>query len=308
MGLFSKKTLVCEMCGKEFQSRISSKICGDCAVKALDMKDEIHGYVDSSMHTGSFIEESQYQKVINHRNSILEKYRNNDSITIEELSNAADNFTNISDNEARDIIARAKNSLISMSVVPGGAFTEHFMVSTHHFPNTVIDFNDVFAIAYTPDVEHIGYKMDGTVVESLICAFFTNDPYMPATFIVLNGDMDDKKFFRTKSNALREVINGIFNNVCPNLQYPIQDVQELIKQIKSEKAVKGNIEYKNMLYLLDQAAGNIFLFKTKDIPSDVPSEVSDLLSKYGYFTRSKTYDILKMDNKKNADFWYDKGF
>ncbi len=47
MGLFSKKALVCERCGKEYEARISigSKLCPECQQREKDAKKEVSGYV-----------------------------------------------------------------------------------------------------------------------------------------------------------------------------------------------------------------------------------------------------------------------
>ena len=42
MGLFSKKTYICEKCGKEFQKRINlnGNFCDECFAKEMKEKEE----------------------------------------------------------------------------------------------------------------------------------------------------------------------------------------------------------------------------------------------------------------------------
>ena len=45
MGLFSKKTLVCQRCGKEFQSRLGfADLCAECVLEEEKKRQAIRGY------------------------------------------------------------------------------------------------------------------------------------------------------------------------------------------------------------------------------------------------------------------------
>ena len=48
MGLLSKKTLICERCGKEYQVRIAlgRHLCDECAAREGQKRDNVRGYVD----------------------------------------------------------------------------------------------------------------------------------------------------------------------------------------------------------------------------------------------------------------------
>ena len=51
MGLFSKKTLICEKCGKEFQARITigRHLCKECDDKYWKLYADVQGYNEYAM-------------------------------------------------------------------------------------------------------------------------------------------------------------------------------------------------------------------------------------------------------------------
>lgn len=48
MGLFSKKILTCEKCGKEYEVRITMgrHLCKECADKRKELRRDMQGYID----------------------------------------------------------------------------------------------------------------------------------------------------------------------------------------------------------------------------------------------------------------------
>lgn len=297
MGLFSKKVLVCEKCGKQFEARLKSSLCDECRKKADDIYPEIRSYIDFSYNVSNRIPESKYEEVLEHRNRILEKYRNNNGITIDELKIASANYKNLSDQQARDVITRARNSEVNSTL--GGLYTTKFIMPTL-FEKTIVSMDDVFAVAYTSDSSF--YSMNG---EAISVDFFTNDPYMSAFSMVFTGE-SDKGFFKTKSSSGRAAITYLFGSLCPNLKYPIQELKDFQKQLKSDKCVKGNIDYKIMMDLVDRASIYMTPFESKKLPNYPSDEEIELINKYGYITHEKVNEILRMDKRKNFDYWYDK--
>ena len=83
MGLFSKKTLICEKCGKEFQARITigKHLCKECDDKYWKLYSDVQGYDEYAMKMSweSYTEE-QLKEIQQHRNKILEKYDLSESI------------------------------------------------------------------------------------------------------------------------------------------------------------------------------------------------------------------------------------
>ncbi|WP_024864552.1 hypothetical protein [Butyrivibrio sp. FCS014] len=296
MGLFSKKTFVCEKCGREFEARMHSTLCDDCKKKAESLKEDINGYLLSAIITGRKIDKSQYEEVVNHRNGILEKYRNTlPSITIEELQQAADNYMNLSSDQAKDIIERAKKSLIRRTA--GALYNSDFLVPLSE-EKIVVDMEDVFAVAYTSDPYNSGGNS-----ESILIVFFTNDPYIPTVPMLIQGKIDEIKFLSAKSNSSREYIKTFIEGLCPNLQYAVQDLKDFKKLLKSEKSVKGNIEYKEMMNLVDLALVLSGTFDTKKMPTDASDATIELINKYGYITGHKVIEILKLYDKKPDKYW-----
>ena len=77
MGLFSKKTITCERCGKEYQVRITlgAHICDECLSREYQKKDNVKGYVDYAIKMGwsDYTEEQLDQ--IPYLNRILRKLK-----------------------------------------------------------------------------------------------------------------------------------------------------------------------------------------------------------------------------------------
>lgn len=87
MGLFSKKALTCERCGKEYEARISlgSKLCPECQQREKDAKKAVSGYVSYGNWIGKKYNEDELKAIAQHRDSILEEHRNTHIITRERI-------------------------------------------------------------------------------------------------------------------------------------------------------------------------------------------------------------------------------
>lgn len=296
MGLFSKKTITCERCGKEYQVRITlgAHICDECLSREYQKKDNVKGYVDYAIKMGwSDYTEEQLDQIAEHRLHILEKYRQTQGITRAELMNASDNYKKLTDDQAAEVLVRIANSTISSTM--GAAYTGNFFVPTA-FEKTIVDAEDVFAVGYTND-----YKSQVDGQEVILCAVFTNDPYIPVFPMIYIGKLGFFEIMKSKKG--RDGVNALFESICPNLTYPVEDLKQLKKQIKADGAVKGNIDLKVMLNKISDAETSFGIFNTKEMHSDLYPSSAEMLDVYGYIQENQINQILKMDKMFNRNYW-----
>lgn len=296
MGLFSKKTLVCESCGKEYEARITLGIylCSECLRRQNQKSADVKGYVDYAMEMsmGTY-SENKMDEILIHREQILEKYRMVNGITRAELQNASDNYRKLSDAEAADILVRCSRSSIGSTV--GAAYTGYFFVPTA-FEKTIVDAQDVFAVGYTSDQKN---KIDGN--EIILCAVFTNDPYIPVFPMTYVGKLGFFDFAKSKKG--RQGVGDLFEGMCPNLTYPVQDLKQLKKQINSDGVIHGNIDKQFMLNRISDASKSTGIFNTKKLFSNLDAATAAMLDSYGYIQEHQINEILKFDKMFNRNFW-----
>ena len=296
MGLFSKKTVVCERCGKEYQVRITrgTHICDECADYLANLENKVFGYVEyAKKMSWNPYSEDELMKIEKHRDAILEKYRMTGGISREELMDASDNYKSLTDDEAADVLMRMANS--SVATTMGAAYTGNFFVPTE-FEKTVVDAKDVFAVGYTSD-----FLFEGKYSESILCAVFTNDPYMPVFPMIYLGKLGIFEIFKSKKG--RKGVDSLFEGICPNLTYPVQDIRKLKKQIKADGSVKGNIDQKFMLDRISDTISCKGIFDTQNIYSNLYASSASMIDAYGYIQDAQAMDILKMDKMFNRRYW-----
>ena len=296
MGLFSKKTIVCENCGKEFQARITFgvKICDECLQRIGEKEDKVKGYVDyaSAMGWDSY-KESELDEIAKHRDEIISRYRQTNGITRAELMDASNNYKKLTDDQAADVLNRMAISSITSTM--GAAYTGSFFAPTE-FDTAFVDAKDVFAVGYTSD-----FQLDGAGSEVILCAIFTNDKYMPVFPMIYVGKLGFFEIFKSKKG--RQSVNDLFETICPNLTYPVQDLKQLKKQIKSENSVKGNFDVKFMLDRISDASLSMRIFDTKKMYSNLHAGSAEILDANGYIQEHQINEILKMDKMFNRRYW-----
>ena len=115
MGIFSKKTYLCEKCGKEFQKRINlnGNVCDDCRKQEENVLHElirlVGGYIDyyNDVFSDTYTLE-EMKKIAAHREGLIAKFQNSGGIKKTELMIASENYKNLTDAEAADILIRNK--------------------------------------------------------------------------------------------------------------------------------------------------------------------------------------------------------
>ncbi len=296
MGLFSKKTITCERCGKEYQARITFGVhlCDECLAREQAKQENVKGYVDyaSNMLWNAYTEE-QLDQIATHRDQILEKYRQTQGISRAELMNASDNYKNLTDQQAADVLIRMANSSVTSTM--GAAYSGYFFAPTQ-YEKTIVDAEDVFAVGYTND-----YKLESAGSEVILCAVFTNDPYIPVFPLIYVGKLGFFEIMKSKKG--RQGVEALFEAMCPNLTYPVQDLKKLKKQIKADGSVNGKIEMKDILDMISSAEVSTGIFNTKNMHSDLKQASADMLDSYGYIQEDQINQILKMDKMFNRKYW-----
>ena len=300
MGLFSKKSYVCEKCGKEFQKRINlnGNLCDECwnqeANAKRELEEAVRGYINyySDVFFKSYTSDDM-RKIIDHRDDLLEKFQHDAGITRAELMNASDNYKQLTDEQAAEVLIRAANSSVSSTM--GAVYSGRFFCPTH-YEGMIVDAEDVFAVGFTSD-----YKLQAGSSEVILCAVFTNDPYVPVFPMIYVGKTG---FFEiTKSKKGRASVAALFEAMCPNLTYPVGDIKQLKKQIKQDGTVKGNLDSKFMLDQISNASVSSGIFDTKKMHSDLFAGSAKMLDRIGYIQENEVNAILKMDKMFNRNFW-----
>lgn len=301
MGLFSKKTYVCEKCGKTYEKRINlnGNFCDACWEIELDLQEELRkevgGYCDyatDAMYKDYTSEEMK--PIIAHKNALLEKFKLTDGISRAELQQASDNYRKLTDEEAADVLVRTART--SMMNTIGAAYTDSFFVPTG-YDDVIVDANNVFAVGFSSDTR----LKAGTYNEVILCAVFTNDPYIPVFPMVYLGQKG--LFELVKSKAGRASVAAEFESICPNLTYPVCDIKALTKTVKKEDDVRGNIEKKAMLDFLFSASVGNNIFNTKKMYSELSPKSAKMMESLGYLQNVQVEAILKMDKLLNRKYW-----
>lgn len=296
MGLFSKKTVVCEKCGKEYQARITflGCVCNECETKERKLRESVEGYIDYArkMRMGNYSTE-KLEEIKKHRDAILEKYRMTEGITRAELRSASEDYKQLTDEEAADVLIRIANSSVETTL--GAAYSGYFFVPSS-YEKTIVDAEDVFAVGYTTDSKVI---IEGK--EVIMCAVFTNDPYMPVFPMVYAGKLGFFEIFKSKKG--RASVEDTFESLCPNLTYPVQELKKLKKQIKADASVNGSLDQKFMLDKISDVTSGSGIFNIKELQGDLKPSSAAMLDEYGYIQQDQINQILKMDKMFNRNYW-----
>ncbi|MCM1258583.1 MAG: zinc-ribbon domain-containing protein [Roseburia sp.] len=298
MGLFSKKTLTCERCGKEYEARISigSKLCPLCQQREKDAKKEVSGYVSYGEWIGRKYNEDELKAIAQHRDDILETHRNTRTVTREELKQAGDNYKKLSESEAVDIYERALYSLVAVD--RGASYATKGFFCLTQYEGVVVAAEDVFAVAYCKDFRLVQSK-DSANVEALLCVAFTNDPYIPVFPMVYFGKIG---LFAMKSKSGRQGVEETFSRRCPNLLYPVMETKQLKKILKGE-ASKGSIDSQTMLKYLSDAEAGSRMFDSRNMVDTLPQESLDRLSAYGFIPWTEVSRLMKLEGMFSQSFW-----
>lgn len=300
MGILSKKDYVCEKCGRTFQKRINlnGNICDECynndyqARKSLE--GEISGYIDYARNVlFKTYNADEMSQIISHKNYRLNKFSNPNGINAAMLTDAGNNYKKLSNEQAAEIVWRIGNSNISSTM--GAVYSGTFFVPTG-YDEIIVDAADVFAVGYTSD-----YKLKIEDGEAILCAVFTNDPYVPVFPMLYVGKKG--MFEMVKSKKGRESVGALFESMCPNLTYPVGDIKNLKKQIKQEGIVRGNVDMQLILTQISNASASAGIFDTKKMYSNLSISSLLMLDRLGYVQDEQVNNLLHLDKMFNRKFW-----
>lgn len=93
----------------------------------------------------------------------------------------------------------------SVSSTLGAAYSSCFFVPTH-YEGMIVDAADVFTVGYTLD-----YKLNAGTSEVILCAVFTNDPYVPVFSMIYIGKTG---FFEVMKSKKAELVSMHCLNLC----------------------------------------------------------------------------------------------
>lgn len=295
-NLVSKKTITCERCGNTYEARVTigEHLCPACKKVLQDKKDNVLGYTYyTSKMSGRNLTEQEMDTIAVHRDSILERYRNANPLTPDRMKEHCDSYKNLSDDQAAAVLNAMSNSSYDVSM--GACFTGGFYALTG-FPKVVIDVRDVFAVGIT---SLSGLKVENG--EAILCAVFTNDPYIPVFPMVYGGKLGFFEIMKSKKG--RKGVAALFELTCPNLQYPVMEMKKLKKQIKADGAVRGNISMDKMLDYLDDAEYASGIFKASEQTPLVYPQAQEMLASYGYYDSDTFRKIINDSGMFAKRFW-----
>ena len=263
-------------------------------MKERMLEESVKGYEQYRQKAGLLpMTRAQRAGAAAHRERILEKYRMKDGISRIELWQAVRQYRSLSCSQCEDILFRAANSaLISAD---GAAYSRNFFVPAL-FEKMVVDAKDVFAVGISAS-----YKVSLKPREVILCAVFTNDPYVPVFPIVFEGAVENPKNLKGRKTLRR--VSMLLKRMCPNLAYPVEDMEELRRIIRSEPLVRGSVDKAFMLEKLSEASLRLGIFDTTQMPAELPSRSAAMLDAYGYIQDREIDGILRMEGRAGGRFW-----
>jgi hypothetical protein len=258
--------------------------------------DEIPGYIEySNKLLYNNYSSDDMKKIIAHRDDLRGKLINTEGATRQEIQNAGKNYKNLTDDEAMEILVKASKSSAHQTI--GAAYTKKFFMPTM-YDGVIVDAEDVFAVAFTHDSSADIDVRDG---EALMCILITNDPYIPVMPMMLFAERGFFDFMKCKKG--REMVKEMFESHCPNLQYPVQDIRDLRKQIKKEETVRGNLDKKFVLDKLLDANICSSIFNEKKLNDYLQPMSLSMLNNMGYIYEKEICNLLGMDGMFSGKYW-----
>lgn len=310
MGLFTKK-VNCAKCGAEFEKGMLSdaKLCPRCTLEETENN-------ILAKNTQAFLQgfEKYYKEMpakfknanvdlraaLQSRDQIIRKYAD-DPFKDEEIDEAAANYDQMSDDECKVFAARLRSALLYNQ---GFSTLSNYFILSHAYPGLILDFDSVFAAAYKP-INNFMINTNAKEQAYEFC-FFTNDPFVPALgiTIVIGSTLGLFSLGSDKRNR-EDSAKSMLTALCPNLTYPVVNIKDLKKQVKSEGTVKGNIAPDFMAALIDLAEKEKGFFSDiSGVQRELYVGMEILMSRNGFFTTEEASDSIKTMFDKNAlKFW-----
>lgn len=158
----------------------------------------------------------------------------------------------------------------------GMGYTEDILFPVDH-DGVVIDADDVFAAFYYSGYL-LGAEQDKKEKE-ILWILLTNDPYIPIIPVVYIQPLSIKD--RMKKRERNDFI-AVLQKICPNLKYPLCELEQFTELIESEYSVKGRIEKNFLLQQLQSVKSQVGLFDPYTLTWEIGSKTEAILKEYGY--------------------------
>lgn len=265
MGLFSKKEVVCDRCGKTFMVRrvYEENFCPECeeiqreeaVAKVMEVRQEqgYERYRSEILDDVNFECSEENKKFVKqHRQELIDKYKDNSSPLKVDL-----------------YVCFSKEVTLLNS-----------------YPRTIIDNKDVFAAVDMGTFPHLR-DIPNEWIEHLIATHrvlvFTKDPLIPFFLmpVYISGEIKEKE--------KPEFIYKILKDIYPNLEYPILTEGQFKKKIKKEGSILEDINEKKLrdiLLIISVDDGN---YSTLNTYINYNSYANDSLN---YFFE-RGFDVIK---------------
>ena len=107
---------------------------------------------------------------------------------------------------------------------------------------------------------------------------------------------------REGRKTLRRV-SMLLKRMCPNLAYPVEDMKELKRIIRSEPLVRGSVDKAFMLEKLSEASLRLGIFDTTQMRAELPARSAAMLDAYGYIQDREIDGILRVEGGAGGRFW-----
>lgn len=188
--------------------------------------------------------EAVYEKIINHRDAILEKYADSD------------------------------NKEVGMAV---GMYYAAGVFFPTDYDGVAVDADDVYAAAYNVCYSKGVWKTHGEKYAFWI--LLTNDPYVPVLpMICIQHYNPLELLIKKEKNELKPLIE----DMCKNLKYPICHMKELEKMVNNEYSVRGNAKKPFVLEQISDALNENGLFDINSISCEAGGGTVKLFERFGY--------------------------
>lgn len=310
MGLFSK-TVTCAKCGAEFEKGFLSggTLCPKCSLEETENKvlagnaqafrqgfEKYYKALPGKLKSQSV----DIQAAIQNTERIIRKYAELSAFNQELMKKAACDYDKMNDNDCKLFTTIFRCSVL----INQGFSTMHTsFILSHGYPGVILDFDQVFAAAYKP----VTSALFNTTSKEETYAFyyFTNDPFVPGLGMttVIGSTLGMFSFGSDKRNR-EESINKILASTCRNLTYPVQNIKDLKKQVKSEGTVKGSIPPDLMMALIEQAEKNRGVFDdTSETERELYPGMEVLINRNGFMTSEEAAVNIGAMDRDARNFW-----
>lgn len=250
----------------------------------------LHGYINYAGIMGwpDYTDE-QLKCIQDHRDAILEKYRLEPKPDIDFSEPIVDDYTKLSYDEAINFLKFIDTFKICRTA--GMAYAGRIIAPTE-LDGVIIDACDVFAVGFMTSKKRLVDK------ECIVAVIFTKDPYIPAYAMMMLGKISGLEI--SVSRRGRCAIADFLKFLCPNIEYPVQDIHKLAKKIVAD----GVIDHAVMDMIVKMVSYEIGIFDVAH--SDARNAISEaLIYVYsGYLDAIQIYDNIGMyEDSGRGRFW-----